>query len=705
MITAISTPPPLVLSGHPCWIKVRTDNSNTRSLLATIRNKGKTIGIEKSWVVDKTAVFEISEYLDGAIKPVVVASMPNRIAVNESLSELFEVTITDGFSNLDFLITAIKGKLPPDREREMLEKGYGSFLEYLQGEGPWLSLNKGDINVYDTTTPHRLYWVVLNSNWNLMYAHLKKLTTIEEVQIDEWLTITNPGFGKILEIDLSNHLSFTFIGDTLIYYQLHLDSPINSISNRFFVKKKPRNQKTFFFRNPVGGFDCLAFTGRILEEAETSSVIIQQEDTFNETSRWLQVSNETSLLTKVESGGLDSNQLDLVVQLAASPQVMLWENGLLTDITIQEATIPKADSDNRAHNVVLGYLPNLKGRVETGIGSSMVNAALLRSNPNCWNKNNGSLLFVNSVGGSKTYEYTINGSTWQASPLFENLRPGTYNPGIRDKQNPTNRRLLEAVVLVSPGQLKAELLLRHTTPNGTTGRITVINPTGGSGEYQYALGGFDVQDSPIFDNLTPGDYDFVLIDKNNPNCTSVQIAVDILGLQNLGPLTATVAFSNPTSFGLTNGSVSITNPAGGSGLGYQFSINNGGTWQTSGSFQNLSPGGYHIKMRDNASNEAFLGIVVLAQGPLATPTNFTVHQASACESPLLSWSPVPLATFYEYMRSFNEMEVLTRVFSTNVFDGAMALTNGFATYKVRAGNDQTFSEWTPEISLMLNCPQ
>ncbi len=64
-------------------------------------------------------------------------------------------------------------------------------------------------------------------------------------------------------------------------------------------------------------------------------------------------------------------------------------------------------------------------------------------------------------------------------------------------------------------------------------------------------------------------------------------------------LSATVASTNVTCFGANDGTITISAPAGGYGT-YQYSINGGTTWQGTGTFTNLAPLTYDVRIRDAA---------------------------------------------------------------------------------------------------------
>ena len=55
-----------------------------------------------------------------------------------------------------------------------------------------------------------------------------------------------------------------------------------------------------------------------------------------------------------------------------------------------------------------------------------------------------------------------------------------------------------------------------------------------------------------------------------------------------------------TCFGADDGTITFSNPSGGSGT-FEFSIDGGLTWQSSGSFHSLPPSAYSLMIRDAAS--------------------------------------------------------------------------------------------------------
>ncbi len=125
--------------------------------------------------------------------------------------------------------------------------------------------------------------------------------------------------------------------------------------------------------------------------------------------------------------------------------------------------------------------------------------------------------------------------------------------------------------------------------NGETATITVTSPIGPT--YEYSIDGTTWQSSPVFTLLPAGLYT-VRAREGGTFCSSSTTA-NITQPSPLG-LTATAANTNCTN---NNGSITIT--AGGGTPAYEYSIDNGVTYQPSNQFLNLSAGNYNdIIVRD-----------------------------------------------------------------------------------------------------------
>ncbi|MCJ7446400.1 MAG: PKD domain-containing protein, partial [Bacteroidales bacterium] len=193
------------------------------------------------------------------------------------------------------------------------------------------------------------------------------------------------------------------------------------------------------------------------------------------------------------------------------------------------------------------------------------------------------------------------GTTWQGFGTFNNLAPGTYDVRIRDAVNPLCIITLNpALAITQPAVLAANIASTNVTCfGGNDGTITISGATGGYGTYAYSInGGGSWQVSGSFTALTPGSYNIQIRDAAHIGCVIVLNSAYIITQPAL--LTATVAKTDITCNGADDGTITLSAPAGGYGT-YEYSINGGSTWQSSGNFTSLVPGTYDVRMRDAAN--------------------------------------------------------------------------------------------------------
>ncbi len=188
------------------------------------------------------------------------------------------------------------------------------------------------------------------------------------------------------------------------------------------------------------------------------------------------------------------------------------------------------------------------------------------------------------------------------------MRPGTYSVAIRDRANAACVIILNpALAITEPPVLSATAAGTNVTCHGTNnGTITISGAAGGYGTYQYTINGGAVWQSwGTFTNLAPGSYDVRIRDAANPAC--VMIINPALVITEPAALSAAETSSNVTCFGANDGTITITNPAGGYGT-YEYTIDGGATWSASGSFTGLAPQFYSVQIRD-AANPACVFVI------------------------------------------------------------------------------------------------
>ncbi|WP_062045502.1 T9SS type B sorting domain-containing protein [Lentimicrobium saccharophilum] len=249
-----------------------------------------------------------------------------------------------------------------------------------------------------------------------------------------------------------------------------------------------------------------------------------------------------------------------------------------------------------------------------------LSAEVASTNVTCFGGNDGTISITNPQNGSGVYEYSIDGGvTWQNSGLYTGLTPGTYVVMLRDANAHENEVTLDTVIITEPAILTAIVTWTDETfPGGNNGTITVTMPSGGSGAYEYSIDGINWQASGNFTGLAPGNYDVYIRDANATDCYILLQTIQILPAN---ALTANVSYTNISCNGLTDGTISITDPQNGSGT-YEYSIDNGATWQGSGIYTGLPAGVYVVMMRDALEpvNSVILTTITITEPAILSAT-------------------------------------------------------------------------------------
>nr|WP_315262573.1 gliding motility-associated C-terminal domain-containing protein [uncultured Flavobacterium sp.] len=129
-----------------------------------------------------------------------------------------------------------------------------------------------------------------------------------------------------------------------------------------------------------------------------------------------------------------------------------------------------------------------------------------------------------------------------------------------------------------------------------SGAITLNYATGGTGSYSYAWkkNGYDYSINKNLTGLEAGIYTVITTDANG--CASNELSVTIT---QPAVINATMSKTNINCNGDNNGTITVTNPTGGSGT-YEYRLDTG-TWQASGNFTALAPATYSVQVRDMAN--------------------------------------------------------------------------------------------------------
>lgn len=198
--------------------------------------------------------------------------------------------------------------------------------------------------------------------------------------------------------------------------------------------------------------------------------------------------------------------------------------------------------------------------------------------------NNG-IITVTGSGGLAPYQYSINGTVYQTSNLFNNLPADLYTVYIKDAAgcvNTTTEFIFEgSIPMVTSFTVAASC-------NNSDGALFATG-TLGITPYQFSLDGSVYQSSNIFTGLAAGFYTVYM--KDARNCV-VTTGITIGNLAAAHFTTTVVA----ASCGNQNGSITVA--ASGGLLPYTYSFDGGLTFSGNNNSGALFPGSYTVVVKD-----------------------------------------------------------------------------------------------------------
>lgn len=241
-----------------------------------------------------------------------------------------------------------------------------------------------------------------------------------------------------------------------------------------------------------------------------------------------------------------------------------------------------------------------------------------------------------ALGGVSPYSYSLNGSTFQSSPRFENLAAGQYSITVKDANNCTQTS--SAINLSEPDALVLNYEQVNVTCNGANNGQIDGAASGGVGPYTYSLDGTNFQ-TAIFDELAPGDYTLTVKDANN--CTT---ATNIIITEPL-ELVLSPQKTDVTCHGEDDGTITLFASGGNTGGGTIF-INNEVT--TSSSFTGLAPGTYDFRILDVNMCEATATVTINEPDVLTVTATTTNVSCNAADDGQIALTGVGGTGPYEY---------------------------------------------------------
>ena len=210
------------------------------------------------------------------------------------------------------------------------------------------------------------------------------------------------------------------------------------------------------------------------------------------------------------------------------------------------------------------------------------------ANASCNGNSDGSITLT-GIGGSGTYQYSIDGgTTFQSSGFFTGLAAGTYSLVVEDVNS---CQATSSITLTQPTAVTHISSSSNLTCNGDGSGSITLTGSGGAGALQYSIdGGTTFQGTGVFNSLNAGSYSIVVEDINS--CQSTEI----ITITELVVVSYAISLTDLSCDGDGSGQIILTG-AGGTGV-FQYSIDGGTTFQGSGTFNSLNAGNYSVVVED-----------------------------------------------------------------------------------------------------------
>ena len=261
-------------------------------------------------------------------------------------------------------------------------------------------------------------------------------------------------------------------------------------------------------------------------------------------------------------------------------------SGYFTDLAPGTYTYTISDANNC----------DTQGEVSVGNTTAMT-ASIVSSQASCFGVANGSIKVISASGGSGHYAYSTDNTNWQSSSLFTGLTAGTYNVYMHDSVAQSCVVMLGTVNITEPAALLA--VSQHTNlslPGANDGTITIANPSGGSGTYEYSIGEVNWQTSAFFGNLAAGTYKVYMRDASAPDCAAL-VGIEII----LDGLSVSIVTWSVSCYGYNDGQALAITVGGTEPYAY---IWNDAAAQTGSTATGLAAGIYTVMVTDAMGNTA-----------------------------------------------------------------------------------------------------
>ncbi len=248
-------------------------------------------------------------------------------------------------------------------------------------------------------------------------------------------------------------------------------------------------------------------------------------------------------------------------------------------------------------------------------GSSGASVTVTGSNPTTCGAADGSITF-DMPSGTPPYAFSIDsGATFTTTmppAVFSGLAAGTYYTAMSDG---AGCMVWDTIVLTAASGVTYTAIVVDESCGAANGSIELNASGGDGGPYTYSIdAGSTYQSSNSFTGLTAGNYDVSILDGSGCEATGTET------VNSSGSSVSYVATITDEACGMVNGSI-VFSASGGDGGPYQYSIDNGVTFQGGATFSGLSSATYSVVVEDASGCQATgMEVVGATSAPTITST-------------------------------------------------------------------------------------
>lgn len=234
-------------------------------------------------------------------------------------------------------------------------------------------------------------------------------------------------------------------------------------------------------------------------------------------------------------------------------------------------------------------------------------------NSNC-GASNGTISLGTVTGGLSAYTYSVNGSIFSGTVIYNGFSEGTYSVIVKDANGCTFTTT--AFVNTSAGPTALAVNSTSSTCGTSNGTVTIGAVTGGAAPFSYSFDGSGFTSTTNYVSVAAGTYNVIVKDVNE--CTfSTTITVS-----NFPVPTAVAVTTVNSTCGAFNGVINIGTVTGGAGP-FTYSVNAGAFTGTL-SYPGFAAGTYSVIVKDvNGCTFDTTATVVDTPGPTAIASILT----------------------------------------------------------------------------------